>query len=144
MVLLFMHFSQHSSYLFSYSQLKLIFLNSICPKESEYFLEKPASFPSKYFYTYILLNQISLLRFLHPNYIHTIIYILLFFFLIIHCLRTLILFIFIITHYLINLRWLLYYYLFQKLKLIERCKFNYLINTLTLILTCGFKSPFNR
>jgi len=27
---------------------------------------------------------------------------------------------------------LLNYHLFQKLKLIERCKFNYLINTLTL------------
>jgi hypothetical protein len=36
------------------------------------------------------------------------------------------------------------YQLSQKLKLIGRFKFNYLIISLTLSLTCGFKLLFNR
>jgi hypothetical protein len=32
----------------------------------------------------------------------------------------------------------------QKLKLIGKCKFNHLINTLALPLTCGLGLPFNR
>jgi hypothetical protein len=36
------------------------------------------------------------------------------------------------------------HHLSQKLKLIGRDKFNHLINTLTLHLTCGFRLPFDR
>jgi hypothetical protein len=39
---------------------------------------------------------------------------------------------------------LLNYQLSQKFKLIERSKFNHLINTLTLSFTCELKLPFNR
>jgi len=37
---------------------------------------------------------------------------------------------------------MLNYRLAQKFKLIERDKFNHLINTLTLLLMCGIKLPF--
>jgi hypothetical protein len=39
---------------------------------------------------------------------------------------------------------MLNYHLFQKLKLIGRCKFDHLIITLKFPLTCGLKLPFNR
>jgi hypothetical protein len=38
----------------------------------------------------------------------------------------------------------LYHRLSQKFKLIRRERFNHLINTLTLTLTCGLKLHFNR
>jgi hypothetical protein len=43
-----------------------------------------------------------------------------------------------------SMKYVLNQHLFQKLKLIGRGKFNYLINTLTFPLTCGLGLPFNR